>query len=89
MANYKAITATSQVKNMAGKIKGIFVSSTSSGTIAVYDSALAGTTDPILAVFTPAAATMYQLSGDDGGVSFNTGLYVVLANTIACTIIYE
>lgn len=89
MANYQAITATTQIKAMAGKIKGIFVSSTSSGTIAVYDSALGGTGTPILAVFTPAAATMYNLSGDDGGIGFSTGLYVVLANTISCTIIYE
>lgn len=89
MANYKAISATDQVKTSPGKIKGIFVSSTSSGTIAVYDSAAAGTTKPIMAVFTPAAATMYNFSGDDGGVFFSSGLYVVLANTISCTIIYE
>jgi len=89
MAYSKAITATSQVKAMAGKIKGIFVSSTTSGTIAVYDSALGETGTPIFAVFTPAAATMYSFSGDDGGVSFGSGLYVVLANTISCTIIYE
>jgi len=89
MSYYKHLTATSQVKVGAGKLKGIFVSSTTSGTIAVYDEAQGGTTRVLLAVFTPAAATMYPLSGDDGGVFFTNGLYVVAANTIAFTVIYE
>lgn len=89
MAIYKHLTATSQVKVGAGKIKGIFVSSTTGGTIAVYDEAQGGTTRVLLAVFTPAAATMYPFSGDDTGIFFTNGLNIVVANTIAFTVFYE
>ena len=43
MANYKALTATSQVKVGAGKLKGIFVSSGTAPTVAVYDTDTAST----------------------------------------------
>jgi hypothetical protein len=49
MANYKYLAATNQVKVGAGKLYGISVSTTSSGTITVYDSALASTSDPKIA----------------------------------------
>ena len=88
MANYTAISATANIKPMAGKLKGIFVSSASSTpTITVYDSAAATTTDVILATFTPAAATSYMLPLD--GVYAKNGIYVVIGGTVAATIIYE
>jgi hypothetical protein len=44
----------------------------------------------ILAVFTPAANTMYLLSGDDGGIYFSRGLWVDKGGTtVNCTIFYE
>jgi hypothetical protein len=55
----------------------------------VYDEAQGGTTRVLLAVFTPAAATMYPFSGDDTGVFFTNGLNIVVANTIAFTVFYE
>jgi hypothetical protein len=88
MANYTAISATANIKPMAGKLKGIFVSSASSTpTITVYDSAAATTTDVILATFTPAAATSYLLPLD--GAFAKNGIYVVIGGTVAATIIYE
>lgn len=89
MANFQVVSATTQIKSQPGKIKGIFVSSTTSGTLAVYDSEIGATTRPVITTFTPAAATMYNLSGDDGGISLSKGLYIVVANTISCTVIYE
>lgn len=91
MAQFKQLSATTQVKVGAGKIKGIFVSAASATpTIAVYDSAASSTSDPkLIDTFTPAAATMYPLSGDDGGVWFNKGMYVVIGGTVSATIIYE
>ena len=81
-----------QVKVGAGKLKGIFIS-TASGTptLAVYDTATASTGDPvILATFTPTANTMYLLSGDDGGIFFNRGLWIDKGGTnVNCTIFYE
>lgn len=90
MANYKQIAATTQVKTSAGKLKGIFVSSVSgSPTITCYDESAGGTTLKIIDTFIPVAATMYRLSGDDGGIFYNNGLNVVLGGTVSATIIYE
>lgn len=88
MANYTNITATANIKPMAGKLKGIFVSSASSTpTITVYDSAAATTTKVILGTFTPAAATSYILPLD--GAYAKDGLYVVIGGTVTATVIYE
>ena len=88
MANYTYITASANIKPMAGKLKGIFVSSASSTpTITVYDSAGTTTTQTILGVFTPAAATSYLLPLD--GAYAKDGIYVVISGTVAATIIWE
>jgi hypothetical protein len=73
---------------MAGKLKGIFVSSASSTpTIAVYDSAAATTTNIVLNTFTPVGATSYMLPLD--GAYAKNGLYVVIGGTVAATVIWE
>ena len=87
MSYYKQITATSQITNTTTKLIGLVVSSTSSGTIAFHDSALAATTITVIATLTPAAST-YLYFGP-GGITFSKGLYVVVANTLSCTVIYE
>lgn len=81
-ALYSQLSATAQVKVGAGKLKSIFVSSGTSPTVTVYDSATASTSDPvIIAQFTAAAPGLYTLTGDEGGVTFSKGLYVVLGGT--------
>jgi hypothetical protein len=81
-ALYSQIGATAQVKVGAGKLKSIFVSSGTSPTVTVYDSATASTSDPlIIAQFTAATPGLYALTGDEGGVYFSKGLYVVLGGT--------
>lgn len=88
MANYKYLAATNQVKVGAGKLYGISVSTTSSGTITVYDSATADTNDPKIAnTITVAAGTQYL--SFPSGIWFSNGLYVVLANTATFTVVYE
>lgn len=88
MANYTYITASANIKPMAGKLKGIFVSSASSTpTITVYDSASTTTTKTILGVFTPAAATSYLLPLD--GAYAKDGIYVAIGGTVAATVIWE
>ena len=89
MALYRYLTATANVKSSAGKLKGIFCSSSSSASATIYDSAATDTTRTILGVFNLTAGTMLMFSGDDGGVYFTNGLYVVLSGTCAVTIIYE
>lgn len=88
MANYTYITASANIKPMAGKLKGIFVSAASgTPTITVYDSAATTTTTTILGAFTPAAATSYLLPLD--GAYAKNGIYVVIGGTVAATVIYE
>lgn len=88
MANYKYITATSQVKVGAGKLKGIFVSSASATpTITIYD-VQTGTTTTMVGVFTPVGATYYPFGAYDGSY-FNQGLNVVISGTVAATVVYE
>jgi hypothetical protein len=90
-STYSALSATAQVKVGAGKIKSIFVVSGTLPTVAVYDSATASTSDPvIIAQFTGATPGVYTLTGDEGGVYFSKGLYVVLGGTTPkVSIFYE
>jgi hypothetical protein len=88
MALYKQLAATNQVKVGAGKLFGIFVSSTTSGTLAVYDSATASTSNGKIAnTITVTAGTQYL--SFPAGIWFSNGLYVVAANTIEFTVVYE
>lgn len=92
MSNYKYITATTQIKTDAGKLKGIFVNNAASTpTITIYDTfdgTTSGTT--LIGVFTPVSATSYLLGmGGDGGAYFNKGLYIVISGTVAATVLYE
>lgn len=89
-ATYKYLTASANVKPMAGKLKGIFVSAASgTPTITVYNSAAATTTDTLLGVFTPTGATSYVFTGDESGVYFSSGLYIVISGTVAATVFFE
>jgi hypothetical protein len=88
MAYAKQLAATNQVKIGAGKLFGIQVSTTTSGTLAVYDSATASTSDPMIAnTITVTAGTQYL--SFPAGIWFSKGLYVVAANTIEFTVVYE
>jgi hypothetical protein len=81
---YKNMSASGLVKEGPGKLTGIIVASTSSGTLKFWDQTSAAA--PILInTFTPAAATFYKLPD----VMFTRGLFVTLANTMDWTIFYE
>ena len=88
-ANYKNLSATTQVKVGFTVLKGIFVSAASSTPlITVYDSGTANTGDPtILGVFAPAAATNHTFTAN--GITASNGLYVVISGTVAATLFYE
>ena len=88
MALYKQGNADSQVKIGGGKLYGVFISSTSSGTFALYDSAAASTSDPKIAnTVTVTAGTQYI--SFPAGIWFSKGLYIDVVNTIEYTIVYE
>jgi len=89
MANYMQLAATKQVKVGAGKLYGIFVSATSSGTLVIYDSQASSTSDPKISdTITLTAGTTYL--NIPAGLYFNKGLYIVLGGTSASfTVAYE
>ena len=89
MAYYAKLTATTQLKVGLGKLKGIFASSGSSPTVAVYDTPDGDTNDPIvIAQFTAATPGNYVFTAE--GISLNNGLYVVLGGTNPkVTILFE
>ena len=88
MAYYKQSSATVQAKVGMGKLIGYLVSSTSSGTLKFYDSGASSTSDPVMINTVTPSAGASVLFGT-GGMQFNKGLYVVAANTIEFTLIYE
>lgn len=88
MALYKQGNADAQIKIGGGKFYGIFISSTTAGTFALYDSATASTSDPkIVNTVTVVAGTQYI--SFPVGLWFSKGLYIDVANTIEYTIAYE
>lgn len=89
MANYMQLAATKQVKTQAGKLYGIFVSASSTGTLTIYDSALSSTSDPKISNTITVAAGGQYLSFP-AGMFFNKGLYIVLGGTSAeFTVVYD
>lgn len=87
MAQALAMTASGQVKVGAGRLYGILIASTSSGTITIYDTPDADTNDrKILDTFTPTAGQTLSFLP---GIIFSNGLYIVEANTLSWTVVYE
>jgi hypothetical protein len=89
MANYTQASATTQIKVGAGKLYGIFVSASSSGTLTVYDSQASSASDPkIVDTFSVTAGVTY--ANIPAGLFFNKGLYIVLAGgTASFTVAYD
>lgn len=80
--------ADKQIKIGGGKLYGVFISSTSSGTFALYDTATASTSDPkIVNTVTVTAGTQYV--SFPAGLWFSKGLFIDIANTIEYTVAYE
>lgn len=87
MAYYKQMSASGQVKVGMGKLFGVVISSTSSGTLTIYDTHNGDTNDPkIVDTWTPSAG---QVMSFPDGIQFNNGLYCAEGNTLVWTIVYE
>lgn len=89
MAQYKQLSATTQLTRELSKLTSITVSSTSSGTITIYDTPDGDTSnDPkVLETLTPSAGAHFYFGED--GLSASKGLYIVIANTLQVTIGYK
>ena len=86
-SNYAIISATTLLKQQAGKIKGIFVSAASSTPlVTIYDAQTASTSLKVIDTFTPVAATNYNFMD---GINTEFGIYIVVSGTVSCTVYYE
>lgn len=74
-------TASANIKPISGALLGFYVNSTSTGTIIFYDSATTTTTAALTGTITPAIG-WHALP-----ITFNDGLYIVIANTLNVTIV--
>lgn len=79
---YTNITASTLVRTGTGILVGMYVNSTSSGTIKFWDNT-SGATTVINNTITPAIG-WHNL----GNASFGTGLYATIANTLDVTLYY-
>lgn len=80
---YKQTAVSVLVKTGYGRVRGVFCSSSTGGTLALYDSLTA--VAPILVnTFALTASNFYDL----GDVAFGTGLYATIANTTEITVFY-
>jgi hypothetical protein len=97
MSKYFQLSVTASVPNKTtiktgfGKLKGIFCSSASTvPRFTVYDSATQTAADgTIISIVTPPGVENYPLSGDDDGIAFTRGLYILTSGTMELTFIYE
>jgi hypothetical protein len=80
---YDNLTADTAVKSVKGSLVGIFVASSTSCTIKVWDNTSAATT-VLVNTFSASAATWYPLP-----FVFNTGLYVDVGGTCDLTVSYN
>jgi hypothetical protein len=80
---YYNLTADSAIKTGRGNLVGVFVASSTSCTIKVWDNTSAATT-VLVNTFSASAATWYPLP-----FVFNTGLYVDVGGTCDLTVSYN
>ena len=83
VGGYKLISATGNVSPFGASLLGIFVSSSSSGTITVYDSATTTTTAKVIDTFTGVLGTWYPIP-----VSTTAGIYIVVTGTLSATVVF-
>lgn len=82
-SKYINITASALIKTGQGVLKGMYVNSTTGGTIKFWDQTTAAV--PVLNnTITPAVG--YHSLGD---ANFTNGLYATIANTLDVTLYYE
>ena len=84
VGGYKQITATGNVSPIGCKLLGIFVSSSTVGTVTIYDSATTTTTTKVV-------DTTVALTGGTWvpmPIAFASGIYIVVGGTLSATVVY-
>ena len=83
VGNAQPITATLNIKRSQGALLGFIVSASTSGTVAIYDSADATTTVPLVSATTLTAGTWIDMP-----IAFSAGCYIVVGGTLSATAVY-
>jgi hypothetical protein len=78
------LTATGNVSAVQARLAGILCSTTSSGTVVVYDSATTTTTIPITGTITLTAGQFYPIPA-----RCQSGVYVVVGGTADVTVFFD
>jgi hypothetical protein len=86
MAQPVNLTASGLVKNAPGKLRGILINSTSSGTIILRDGT-SGSGTAINGTLTPAAGQFIDFGED--GIDFSQGIYATIGGTLNATFLYN
>lgn len=79
-SSYQQISATTQISPSLKRLNGVFCSSSTAGTLTIYDSSTSSTSVKIVDTFNLTAGAFYPLA-----VTADTGLYFVIAGTAAIT----
>lgn len=82
--SFSEITASTLIRTGATTLKGFFLSSTTGGTVKIWDNTAASGTVAVETI-TPTVLGWY----DCGDMSLATGCYVTIGGTIAVTIVYK
>lgn len=80
---YVNITTSQAIKASNGWLTGVFVNSSTSGTLKLYDNPSAASGTVICNTFTP------SLGWNPLPVHFQLGLYATVGGTLDCTFIYD
>lgn len=81
-SDYANKSASALIKTGDGYLIGIFVASSSAGTIKLWDNT-SGATTVLVNTFNVLGGTWYPLP-----FHFKTGLYITIAGTLDCTVSY-
>lgn len=79
----KQLSATANICNSDGLLAGVFCSSSTAGTMTIYDDAATGTSTKIVDTFTMVTGTWYPLP-----FAFANGIYCVIGGTASVTVGY-
>jgi len=83
VGGYKQISASANCSPRGSNLIGVFCSSSTSGTLTVYDDAATGTSTKAVDTFNLVAGTWYPMP-----VSTANGIYVVIGATASITVVF-
>lgn len=83
VGNFRNLSATANIKAGQGALLGVLCSTSTGGTLILYDDAATGTTTPITGTIALVAGQFYTLP-----VAFANGLYAVVGGTASITVAY-